>query len=585
MANAKISDDLVFIPEISDVRDIGGLAGFTGSANAKISGAFLAQSVVNESGSGIGTNDGSGNINSRVAFYGVGNPSNTLAGAEGFQYYSANSGNSTEASLQLGVAGGNQYDVGNLILKGNYIGGSTSAKIEFRSNDTVDPNAFKSFIIKGSDAASDDQTWILPRTLPTAGQILKANTVSSQDVGLSWTDAASGGGGGIVTLTTGAATGIATWDYDDGASAIWTPTVTLPPNALAMTNFPGGSIGALKIDPTLTADFTLPANSKADSGSITISNVNPSILYYFYDGTTFYWFTKVNMIDPIYLPPVSKSNLIALWAPSSYEGAVGDVDNGSAWPNSYTQNNLLGDLTAVNTDTSGLHDIRFTARNDATSTPANFFLGEDGSNSASYFNIASNLGGNVAITSWTGAMWFQVVSGTSTGFNGLMDPDKDDDDAIYIYNKRIYIEGPNIYSNFPAFSLSGETGNDNPFSLEDEWIYVSVAFNVDTVTPANSTITFAIGCQATLDEAGGSILGYDGNDIDIESSGLYIEEQTVNLSSDTWNDFSYGAAVSSFGTVYSFEGKIGLGAVYGTAISNTVAETNWDATKEFYYIT
>ena len=189
MANAKISNDAVFVPETSDVRNITGLAGINSSGNTKITGSFLAQSVVNESGSGIGTNDGSGNINSRVAFYGVGNPSNTLAGAEGFQYYSANITNSIPASLQLGVPGGSQYDVGNLILSGNYKGsgqGNTSPKIEFRSNHVGDPNDYKSFILTTTTQATDDQLWQLPKKLPSVGEVLRAATVSNNDVLLEW---------------------------------------------------------------------------------------------------------------------------------------------------------------------------------------------------------------------------------------------------------------------------------------------------------------------------------------------------------------------------------------------------------------
>ena len=183
MANAKISDDAVFVPETSDIRNITGLAGFTGSANTKITGAFLAQSVVNESGSGIGTNDGNGNINSRVAYYGVGNPSNTLAGSEGFQYYSANSTNSTPASLQLGVAGGFAIDVGNLILKGNYIAGNSQPELNFKFGDqTNNPKTFK--VTTQSDGS--DQIWLLPKALPTAGQVLEASALSLNTVTLQW---------------------------------------------------------------------------------------------------------------------------------------------------------------------------------------------------------------------------------------------------------------------------------------------------------------------------------------------------------------------------------------------------------------
>lgn len=415
---------------------------------------------------------------------------------------------------------------------------------------------------------------------PAVGDVLAAKNTSG---GLEWITPSSGGGGGITTLTAGATT---SWDYTNGENAIWTPTVTTPnANQLSMTNVPAGARGALKIIPTNTTDFLLPANSKAASGDITISGVNPSILYYFYDGSTFYWFAKTNMIDPIYLPNVSKANLLALYAPSSYEGSEGNVDNGSAWPNSYTQNNLLGDLTAVNTDTTANFDIRFTARDDASNTPAHFFLGEDGANNQGWFNIASALGGNVNIGSWTGAMWFQTVTGTNTSYNGLMDPDKDDDDAIYVYQRRIYIEGPGIYTNFPALVDAGEAGNDNAFDLQDEWIYLSCAFNYDAASPTDSTIDFVIGCQATLDNAGGTIVGFDGTNISIGSDGTYKESVTVTLAADTWNDFAYGASVTTGGTVYEFEGKIALAAVYSTNLSNTLAVQNWNATKEFYYIT
>ncbi len=191
MANAKISDDSVFVPETSDVRNITGLAGYTGSGNVKITGSLLAQSVVNESLSGIGTNN-AGNINSRVAFYGVGNPSNTLAGAEGFQYYSANSSQSTSASLQLGVPGGNQYDVGNLILNGNYIAGNEQPKFIFKFGDTT--NTPKEFTITTSSSGVD-QTLILPSALPSTGQYLKASGVfNTNNVTLGWDSPITGSG-------------------------------------------------------------------------------------------------------------------------------------------------------------------------------------------------------------------------------------------------------------------------------------------------------------------------------------------------------------------------------------------------------
>ena len=51
MANAKISDDSVFVPE-TNVRLISGLAGYDASGNAKITGQALVTSVINSNDSG-----------------------------------------------------------------------------------------------------------------------------------------------------------------------------------------------------------------------------------------------------------------------------------------------------------------------------------------------------------------------------------------------------------------------------------------------------------------------------------------------------------------------------------------------------
>ena len=44
MANAKISNDSIFVPK-TDITDVDGLAGFKGSGNVKISGANLITSL------------------------------------------------------------------------------------------------------------------------------------------------------------------------------------------------------------------------------------------------------------------------------------------------------------------------------------------------------------------------------------------------------------------------------------------------------------------------------------------------------------------------------------------------------------
>ncbi len=132
---------------------------------------------------------------------------------------------------------------------------------------------------------------------------------------------------------------------------------------------------------------------------------------------------------------------------------------------------------------------------------------------------------------------------------------------------------------FPSFEPAGTGGNDKTFSLEDEWIYVSVSFD-----HPNNTMSVILACQATLDNAGGTIIGYDGSNINISADGTYQETLSSTLTDNTWDDFAYGASVSTTGTAFAFEGGLGLAAVYGTNITDTLAISNWNSTKEYYYI-
>jgi hypothetical protein len=343
-----------------------------------------------------------------------------------------------------------------------------------------------------------------------------------------------------------------------------------------MTGFSAGDSGALKIIPTTTSAFRLPSNSKAAGGDIQISSSNPSILEYFYDGTTFYWWPESNMIDPIYFPVISETNLVAFYVPNTYEGGAGNVTAGSAWVNSYTSNNLIGDLTRQGTDAD---DVQFVERDDSTSTPAHFVLGSDGT-STGYFDRATNLVTS-SFVDWTGVIWVLANSDTSlTSFGALMDGDKDDDEAMYMNDRRLCLYttgGTYVYSNFPALVNSGGTGNENAFDLQDEWVYWGLSMD-----NSENEITFYIGCQATLDNASGTIKGFDGNDISIDANGLYRETVSATLGEDPWNNFIIAAA--STGS-YTYEGAIGMAAVYNATTNITVHTTNWNNTKEYYYIT
>ena len=409
---------------------------------------------------------------------------------------------------------------------------------------------------------------------PAVGDVLTASTTGGI---AEWTTPSSGGGGGYTTLTSAAST---VWDGSNGLSASWQPTVTTPFNTLDMSSgFSAGDRGSLIIDVSTTTNFILPSNSKAADGDISVSGVNKTILDYVYDGTNFYWSNRKNMIDPIYLPTVATNDLVSFYIPSQYQGLPGNVPIGNAWINSYTSNNLVGDLSRVgSTSSTQIGDVQFVAKDDVNEVPAHFLMGSDGSTS-SYWNVASALGGNVLGGSWTGALWFKTIPTTSSSFHGMMDPDKDDDESIYIFGRRLYIEGPNLYTNFPSFEPATTGGNDNAFSLEDEWIYVSVSFD-----HPNNTMSVILACQATLDNAGGTILGYDGSNINISADGTYQETLSATLIDNTWDDFAYGASVTTGGTAFAFEGGLGLAAVYGTNITDTLAISNWNSTKQYYYI-
>ena len=558
MANAKISNNTIFPLETTDVRSIDGLAGYKGAGNIKISGTFLVESVINSNGSGTASTL----AQSRVAFYGPGGTS--LGGSTGLTW------DQSTDTLNIGTpnsAAGLEADVK---LHGTYVSGSDQPKLTFVGGNNVDGD-FDFKVTTSTDG--NDQTWILPEDLPTAGQVLEANAVASNDVTLSWVTPSSGGGGGYQTLTPGASV---TWAAGSGLSAELTPSVTSTPNTISMTGFSAGDSGALKIIPTTTSAFRLPANSKAAGGDIDISKSNPSVLEYFYDGTTFYWWPEANMIDPIYFPVINETGLVAFYVPNTYTGGAGNVSSGSAWVNSFTSNNLIGDLTRQGTDAD---DVQFIERDDATSTPAHFRLGADGT-STGYFDRATNLVTS-SFVDWTGVIWVLANAQTSVGsYGALMDGDKDDDEAMYMDERRLCLYttgGSYIYSNFPALVDAGDTGNDNAFDLEDEWVYFGLSMD-----NSENEITFFIGCQATFDNASGTILGYDGNPISIDANGLYTETVAATLGEDPWNNFIIGAASSGS---FNYEGAIGMAAVYNQTTDLTTHTQNWNNTKEYYYIT
>ncbi len=170
MANKPISDNTAF-PFETNVRLIDGIAGFktgTPNTNTKISGPALVTSVINSNGSGTPSTSTVG----RLAFYGLGG--NSLGGSGGLNWDNPN------YTLIIG----NSSFKGALEIFGNYDTGNTQPRITLHGGENVVPNNFDFIITTAEDAV--DQTWILPNTLPAAGQVLEANGVSTSNVTLSW---------------------------------------------------------------------------------------------------------------------------------------------------------------------------------------------------------------------------------------------------------------------------------------------------------------------------------------------------------------------------------------------------------------
>ena len=198
------------------------------------------------------------------------------------------------------------------------------------------------------------------------------------------TISSTGGGGpeAFTTLTTDATSGEVEWDFaNDGVNIELTP-VAGKVNNIVMKNstFPdNGSHGYLVLNPTNTTAFQLPPNSLILNGDVFPNGTNPTTYEYVYDGTNFYWEKQSNLVAPIYPPvnPFPVQNLIGVWDPETinpafllagnpYDDSIVPDDpsntndiqinygigNGATWTNSYTVNNIIGDMTATSNPAS-----------------------------------------------------------------------------------------------------------------------------------------------------------------------------------------------------------------------------------------
>jgi len=315
--NKKISDLVADNSLISYDGFVGWVdAGGGINQNKRISGKYIRYGAIN-------SNDSAGD--GRLAFYGPTTPIDPSAPNGPKDTSLGGSASLTFASDTLTV--GNTTFGGAIDVVGNYFAGNDQPKITFKGGfaDNTAPNAFD-FIIT-TDKDSVDQTWVLPSTLPTAGQVLQADNVLSNDVDLKWTTPSGGvdfssivisGPGNIkadLTQSTQAQYGqavtvkassaidngaVVIWDYSGSEVQAKMPSGSTPDQheiiGVAIEDIDSGSKGKVLVYGYVTAKFVpvagnvvqqvlLDGSANINGGTTIVSDVNNSTSFQDEGGT------------------------------------------------------------------------------------------------------------------------------------------------------------------------------------------------------------------------------------------------------------------------------------------------------------
>jgi len=478
-----------------------------------------------------------------------------------------------------------------------------------------------------ADGTSDPNLRLSDGTTPQNVQLVGSGNTTVTNAANVITISSTGGGVGDNVQTLSGTGATIEWDFTLGNSAIWEPVNTgagntpqiLVESATASKQFPNGARGCLKIIPTNTTNFQLFSNSKLPSNEATINAQiaasNPSILYYFFDGTNFNWFYDVNMVDPIYSgnatpdPSVSTTNLVGFWWPGRITTLANgaNVPNFTTWPDDAgVSSPLVGNLRSIDGGSGSGNHLEWYARDEAAQEAPYWKAAPAGTTAVAGFEEQTAFT-NTTLTEWSSCVTFQVGSNSSSSYQGILDLDQDDDVAWYMYDRMMiiydanppspsinYIQGgwdgnipgQQIPANgFPKFVGANQTGNPNNFSLEDTWIFVHIAVNF-----AGNLVTTYIGCQATWDNRGGTIRNQgDTADLVIEPSGLYVSANRVpglsTLGGETVNTVDVWRAAGS-STSYAWnDGRLGLCALWDSDnLLATTIEANWANIRQSYYI-
>ena len=251
MSNVKIS----LLPEETSLTAMTGIAGYNASETVQISGANILSATLQ-----IG-------VTSTTALAG---DTTTISTAQANAITNSLQKQASGTTARVGFFGGDgqiggdgslTYDNSTNILTigdttfegaveivGNYVAGNNQPKLTFKGGDSNTANSFD-FVLT-TDGDSVNQTWILPPALPTAGQVLKASGVSTNDVTLDWGTGIEGSGTALKLPLFSNAT---------------TPATTLTDSVISQTTVGGDPILTLESSDIRTKEKISHSENPADT--------------------------------------------------------------------------------------------------------------------------------------------------------------------------------------------------------------------------------------------------------------------------------------------------------------------------------
>jgi len=354
------------------------------------------------------------------------------------------------------------------------------------------------------------------------------------------------------------------------------------------------------VDSTNSNNFELPANSLIENGLPQAFSSGLTKYHFVYDGTNYLWSRENAMVAPTYLPAagIVTDDLLGFYDPATFTQytfnstySVNVVNDLGTWSNSENIPTPVGDLTAYVDEDNPVYDdyMGWVA---ATSTePAYFDFRPNNTSYTSddkYFTstISPSIGNTGPdIAEWSAIIWYKPLTGILNEDQWIVDfyNGTNYDEGLKIKNKRLgFYQGSSSagtpdYTNFPALDAS---------NVNDDWMFLAVT--VTSTSSANAQARVYIGNPATFAASGSTMVGYDGNNIDINALGIYKFEYPIEVfdtdplvSVFIGSEARSSAGDSSKPLAKAHVGEVGL---WKKALSDTEVDQMWLATKDTYNI-